>query len=69
MAQIVDKKVKVKLVGNANVFALIGVWKKQAQRESWTPGEISKVLEVAIRGDYDHVLGVLSDHCVNGGFE
>lgn len=66
---IVNKKVKFRLVGlDGNAFALMGAFSSQAKREKWTKDEIHNVLHVAMKGDYDHLLAIISEHCVNGGF-
>ena len=58
------KKIKPKLVGlNGNAFALMGAFRKQAQKEKWTPEEIKSVLDECMSGDYDHLLATLMDHC------
>lgn len=62
--QVVDKKVKLKLIGlNGNAFALLGAFKRQAQREKWTPAEITLVIDKAMSGDYNELLRTLSAHC------
>ena len=59
----VDKKVKLKLVGlDGNAFSLMGAFKNQAQKEKWTKEEIKEVLDDCKSGDYNHLLCVLSDH-------
>ncbi len=69
MPQIVNKLVKLKLVGlNGNAFALMGAFQRQAKREGWTEAEVKSVLDVAMKGDYSHLLTTLSDHCENGGY-
>jgi hypothetical protein len=63
------KKVKLSLVGlDGNAFALMGAFRRQAKKEGWSPQEISKVLDEARSGDYDHLLSTLSEHCEDGGF-
>ena len=69
MKQIVDKKVRLSLVGlDGNVFALMGAFSRQACREHWTDEEIRKVLDECQTGDYSHAVQTLMAHCVNGGF-
>lgn len=64
MAQVVNKKVNLQLVGlDSNAFALMGAFQKQARREGWEKEEIELVLHEARSGDYDHLLATLSDHC------
>lgn len=65
---VVDKKVKLKLVGlNGNAFVLMGAFQAQAKREGWTAKEIAAVLDDAKSGNYAHLVSVLSDHCEGGG--
>jgi hypothetical protein len=64
MAQIVKKKVKLKLEGlDGNAFFLMGAFKRQAEREKWTREEINKVLDECQSSDYDHLLQTLIAHC------
>lgn len=65
----IDKKVKLKLVGlDGNAYYLMGAFKNQARKENWTKEEIDTVLNECTSGDYDHLLATLSDHCINGGY-
>jgi hypothetical protein len=60
----VMKKVKLTLIGlDGNAFALMGAFSQAARRQGWTPEEIKKVLNECMKGDYDHLLNTLSDHC------
>lgn len=62
--QVVDKKVKLKLVGlDGNAFSLMGAFKKAAQRAGWTQAEIKLVLDKAMSGDYNNLLRTLQAHC------
>jgi hypothetical protein len=62
--QLVNKKVNLSLVGlNGNAFALMGAFQRQARKEKWTSEEIKKVLDEAMKGDYDHLLVTLDSHC------
>ena len=64
MAQIVDKKVTLRLVGlDSNAFSLMGAFQQQARREKWTASEIAQVLDECRSGDYDHLLVTLRAHC------
>jgi len=64
MTTLVDKKVKLQLVGlDSNAFALMGAFQKNARRQGWSPEEIKKVLDEARSGDYDHLVGTLDSHC------
>jgi len=63
-----SKKIKLKLVGqDSNTFNLMGLFAKQARREKWKQDEIDAVLHEARTGDYNHLLCVLGQYCVNGG--
>lgn len=58
-----EKKVKLNLVGlDGNAFALMGNFKRAAQREKWTKEEIDEVLKECMSGDYDHLLATLIEH-------
>jgi hypothetical protein len=64
MEPIVNKKVTLRLVGiNGNAFSLMGAFQHQARREKWTPEEIKAVLDECTKGDYNHLLVTLMDHC------
>jgi len=64
MSQLVNKKVKMNLVGlDGNVFSLLGAFQKEAQRQDWTKDEIKTVVEACLHSDsYDNVLCILTDH-------
>lgn len=63
------KPLKLRLVGlDGNAFSLLGAFQKQARKEGWTPEEIKTVMDAARSSDYDHLLGILADHCEDGGF-
>lgn len=64
MPQVVDKTVKLKLVGlDGNAFSLMGAFKAAARKAKWTDEETSKVINEAMAGDYDHLLVTLQAHC------
>ena len=64
MEQVINKKVQLKLVGlDGNAFSLMGVFSHQARREKWTKEEIDKVIEEATKGDYNHLIATLAEHC------
>ncbi|HAQ69840.1 MAG TPA: hypothetical protein DCR48_02590 [Flavobacteriales bacterium] len=64
MQKQVDKTVNLDLVGvNANAFAIMGAFSRQAKREGWTKQEIDLVLDEAKTGDYDHLLATIILHC------
>ncbi len=61
---VVDKKVKLRLVGlDGNAFALLGAFSQAARRQGWKPAEITAVRDEAMSGDYDHLVATLDDHC------
>lgn len=60
------KTVKLTLVGlDGNAFSLMGAFQHQAKKEGWTTSEINKVLDDCTSSDYEHLLYVLMDHCVD----
>lgn len=64
VAQIVNKKVKLRLAGrDGNAWVLMGAFQSQARREKWTADEIKKVLDEAMSDDYNHLLRTLDSHC------
>lgn len=68
MDQIIDKKVKLKLIGiDGNAFSILGAFSQAARREGWTPEEIKAVTDKAMSGDYDKLLGTIMAHCKHGG--
>ncbi|MFD2916863.1 hypothetical protein [Psychroserpens luteus] len=64
MKKVIDKIVNLDLVGvNGNAFAVMGVFRKKAKQEGWSPSEIEMVLAEAKSGDYDHLLATIMNHC------
>ena len=64
MEQVINKKVQLELVGlDGNAFSLMGAFSHQARREKWTKEEIDKVIEEATKGDYNHLIATLAEHC------
>lgn len=58
------KKVDLSLVGvNGNAYAIMGAFQNQARKEDWSQEEIDAVLDEAMSGDYDHLLGTIIKHC------
>jgi len=56
------KKLNLKLAGqDGNAFNLLGYFSKEAKKAGWSKEEISKVIEEAQNGDYEHLLSVLSN--------
>lgn len=63
MAQVVDKKVKIQLVGlNSNAFALMGAFQGAAKKQGWSREEVDLVLNECKKGDYDDLLNCLMEH-------
>ena len=64
MKKIIEKTVNLNLIGvNGNAFMIIGVFRRQAQKEGWTPEEIDKVILEAKSSDYVHLLATIENHC------
>lgn len=64
MKQVINKTVNLDLVGtDGNAFVIMAVFKKQAEREGWTPQEIEAVLNEATSNDYYHLLTTIENHC------
>jgi hypothetical protein len=60
----VKKKIKLTLVGlDGNAFFLMGAFQKQARKEGWSQEEINAVFDECKKGDYDHLLQTLIEHC------
>lgn len=59
-------KVNLNLEGiDGNAFSIMGAFSNQARKEGWTKQEINEVLDKARSGDYNNLLRVIMDHCVN----
>ena len=57
MEKLVDKTVKLKLVGlDGNAFSVMGAFSQAARKSQWNKDEIDIVLKEAMSGDYDHLL-------------
>lgn len=64
MKKVIEKTVNLNLVGvNGNAFMIMGVFRKQAKKEGWTPEEIEDVMAEAKNGDYNHLLATIENHC------
>lgn len=50
---------------NGNAFALISHFRRCAKESGWTPDEIQKVRQEAMKGDYDHLVSTLLIHLDN----
>lgn len=63
MEQVVNKKVKLNLIGvDSNAFAVIGTFQREARRQGWTKEEIKLVVDAATSGNYDHLLATFLLH-------
>lgn len=64
MSTPINKTVNLCLIGmDGNAFAIMGAFRRQAQREGWTKEEIYTVLEEAQKSDYNHLLSTIISHC------
>jgi hypothetical protein len=50
---------------DGNAFSLLAAFHLQALLEGWTPEEIKAVRDECQRGDYEHLLATLADHCTD----
>jgi hypothetical protein len=58
-----ELKVKLDLVGiDGNAFAVMGAFKKAAQRQGMPKEEIDQILAEAKSGDYNYLLATIIDH-------
>jgi hypothetical protein len=58
------KLVKLRLEGlDGNAFSLMGAFKQAARKQGWSTDEIRVVLDECMKGDYNHLLLTLMDHC------
>lgn len=56
------ERVPVELIGHdGNAFAILGRCRTAAITAGWQPDEIQRFLDEATEGNYDHLLGVVSD--------
>lgn len=64
MKQVVNKKVKLSLVGvDGNAYAIMATFTRAARKEKWTNQEIELVIEEAQSKDYHHLLNTILSHC------
>jgi hypothetical protein len=57
-------KVKLTLTGlDSNAFSLMCAFQKAARKQGWTMSEIKEVIDECTKGDYDHLLCTLMEHC------
>ncbi len=64
MKRVIEKTVNLDLVGvNGNAFMIMGAFRRQAKKESWSQDEIDAVLKEAKSGDYNHLLATIENHC------
>ena len=56
-------KVTMRLVGeDGNAFAILGRFQRAARKAGWSQEDITKVINDATSGDYDHLLAVICEH-------
>lgn len=61
------KKINLNLTDlDGNAFSLLAAFRRQAKSEKWTADDIEAVCEEARRGDYDHLVATLAEHCESG---
>lgn len=66
VTNLTGKTVDLNLVGlDGNAFAILGTWRRAAQRQGLTLAEITLVIDEATKGDYDHLLRVIIAHTSN----
>jgi hypothetical protein len=64
MTQVIQKKVKLNLVGiDGNAFSIMGAFSNAARKDKWSDAEIEAVLDEATNGNYDHLLATIQAHC------
>ena len=64
MKKVIEKTVNLDLVGvNGNAFMIMGIFRKQAKKEGWTPEEIEQVMVKAKSSDYNYLLATIENHC------
>jgi len=64
MKRVIEKTVDLNLVGvNGNAFMIMGVFKQQAKKEGWSKPEIDAVIYEAKKGNYNHLLATIENHC------
>ena len=57
------RTVNFPMVGqDGNAFVLIGGWRKAARKQGWSDSDISKVVNEATSGDYNHLITTLAAH-------
>lgn len=59
------KKITLELEGlDGNAFAILTAFRTQARREGWTREEINDFTQVALAGDYDHLLQTIMKYTI-----
>lgn len=70
MAQLVDKKVSMTLIGvDGNAFSLMGTFSREARRQGWTSDEIKVVTDKCMQGDYQELICTLMEHIEDNSHE
>ena len=58
-----DKKPKVKLIGNdSNAFAIMATCRKAGMKAGWTTDRVSDLMKQMMSGDYDNLLNIACEH-------
>ena len=58
-----DKKPKVKLIGNdGNAFAIMAACRKAGMKAGWTTDRVSDLMKQMMSGDYDNLLNIACEH-------
>lgn len=47
----------------ANAYAILGRFDREARRSGWSEEDIKKVITEAKRGDYDHLIQTIMRYC------
>lgn len=64
MNKIIDKTVTLSLDGvDGNAYSIMSAFSRQAWTEGWSNPEIEAVLGEAKKGDYDHLVATIENHC------
>lgn len=56
-------KVKGTLIGvDANAFAIMGYFQRQAKHSGWSDAQIDEVLDDAMSSEYHHLVATIDSH-------
>ncbi len=62
---VIDKKADFSLIGLGDPKSLLIGFRDQALREGWTVHEVAEVVREAQKGDHDHLVDTLAEHCID----